>query len=142
MIYLRMRLISRKVKTAQRQVRAVKGGLEARHGVKLPRDNPAVPWLLEHAVQCINWIQVYAHGKKAYHRIKSRGFNMREAGFGECVWHLRPRTVGMEKWDCRWEKGVWYGIIVNSNGRIVATPDGVFKAGDFRRMGSRQEKSN
>ncbi len=72
-------------------------------------------------------------GLTAYRRWKAREFTRPVAEFGESVMYLAAASVGKDKFDVRWEDGVWLGIKMESGESIVGTANGVAKASDFRR---------
>ena len=55
---------------------------------------------------------------------------------GECVWHLRPGTKGVEKFEVRWRDGVFLGVRDDSGEVIIGTPEGVIKVSAIRRKGT------
>ena len=46
---------------------------------------------------------------------------------GECVWHLKPQSVGEEKLNSRWESGVVAGLKAPAGDLDVVTLRGVLK---------------
>ena len=56
--------------------------------------------------------------------------------------YLEPGTKGQDKFNCRWERGVWLGIRDESGEIIIGTPDGVVKARDFKRLAHAEERSS
>ena len=53
--------------------------------------------------------------------------------FGEEIMFLRAKSVGKDKFDSRWEKGIWLGIREESGENIIGTKDGVLKARSIKR---------
>ena len=102
-------LIENTIRTEQGQIRAVKDGLDTRYERKVSREHHSLPWLVEHSAQCLNRYMVGRDGKTAYERAKGRPFRVPAAEFAECVWYKKPGTMGKEKWESRWETGVWLG---------------------------------
>lgn len=62
--------------------------------------------------------------------------------FGECAMYLKAKSVGTDKFDSRWEEGVWLGIREESREHIVGTTEGVIKARTVSRREIDQEKWN
>ena len=55
--------------------------------------------------------------------------------FGEAIMLMRANTKGKDKFDSRWEQGVWLGIREDSGESIIGTSAGVIKA---RTIGRRE----
>ncbi len=53
--------------------------------------------------------------------------------FGECVWHVKPKSKGKDKLGSRWASGIWFGIRDESNKAFIGTPEGVLKVRTVRR---------
>ena len=78
-------MIENTIRIEQGQIRTVKDCLESKYQRKIPRDHQSLPWLVEHAVQCINRYHVGKDGKTSYQRRKGREFNTKVAEF----WGMR-----------------------------------------------------
>ena len=63
---------------------------------------------------------------------KGRKFNANYREFGENVLYLRPGSRGKDKFEVRWENGVWFGIADRTGESIVGTEHGVIKVRDVR----------
>ena len=48
-----------------------------------------------------------SNGKTAYQRVKGRNFTQAMAECGECIWYMKPNSVGQKKAEIRWEEGLW-----------------------------------
>ena len=92
-----------------------------------------MPWLFKHAADTINRTRVGVDGKTAFRRWKGKNFNKKIAEFGENVCYLKKKSVGKDKFNSRWEEGIYLGVICDSGETIVGTNPGVVKARDFRR---------
>ncbi len=55
------------------------------------------------------------------------------AEFGECVLYAPAASAGKDKFDTRWDEGVWLGIRMESRESFIGANEGVVKARDFRR---------
>ena len=95
-----------------------------------------------HVARAINRYHLGMDGKIAYQRWKGKPFRRDVAEFGECVMYLKSGTKGRDKFEYRWEHGVWLGVRDESGEIIVGTPDGVVKARDFKCLGSSAERWN
>ena len=126
-------MIERAIQQVQGQFRTIKDGMEARYGTKLEGHNPMVPWMVAHAADCITRYHVHNDGRTGYQNLKGRVFKKEVCEFGENVLFLRPNTRGKDKFEVRWEEGLWLGIHEQSNEVIIGTDKGVLKARDVRR---------
>ena len=60
--------------------------------------------------------------------------------FGEAIMFLRAKSVGRDKFDSRWEDGIWLGIREESGENIIGTKDGVLKARTIKRRPTKEER--
>jgi hypothetical protein len=81
---------------------------------------------------------VYKDGKTAFENWKNRKFKGQYREFGEGVLYLRPNSKGKDKFDNRWETGVWLGIADRTGETIIGTKDGVIKARDTRSIDEKE----
>ena len=58
------------------QIRALKGGLEARLGSKVESDHPGLPWLVMHSASTMNRYLRSPDGETAHRRIKGQTFDV------------------------------------------------------------------
>jgi hypothetical protein len=77
---------------------------------------------------------VYKDGKTAFENWKGRKFNGQYREFGENVHYLRANSKGKDKFEARWDSGIWLGIADRTGETIIGTKDGVIKARDIRSM--------
>jgi hypothetical protein len=54
--------------------------------------------------------------------------------------YIRAESVGKDKYNSRWEEGVFIGVREESGEIIIGTEKGVIKARAFRRKGSEKER--
>ena len=54
--------------------------------------------------------------------------------------YIRAESVGKDKYNSRWEEGVFLGVREESGEIIVGTKEGVIKARAFRKRGSEGER--
>ena len=109
----------------------MKDNLEARIGVRVSEELAIVPWLVIHSARTFNRFSVGPDGLTPYRRWKGKDFRRDIAEFGEVVMYSKPGTCSRDKFDCRWERGIWLGVRDESGEIIIGTPDGVIKARDF-----------
>ena len=67
--------IERAVRTVEEMVRTLKLDLETRISQKLNITHKVIPWLVEHAVDLVNKLQVGQDGKTSFERLKGKRFN-------------------------------------------------------------------
>ena len=81
-------------------------------------------------------------GRTAHYRWKGRDFKREIAEFGERVFYLKLDSAGKNKYDVRWNEGIFLGVMDESNEILVGTREGVVKAKDFKRMGTYANRWN
>ena len=67
--------IERAVRTVEEMLRTSKLDLEARISETLKMTHKVIPWLIEHAVDLVNKVQVSQDGKTSFERVKKKRFN-------------------------------------------------------------------
>lgn len=77
-----------------------------------------------------------------YERLKGKKFDKEVAELGECVWWLKPKSAGKDKFESRWESGIWLGIRDESGEHLIGTKEGIRRARTIRRRGSDEERWN
>ena len=60
--------------------------------------------------------------------------------FGESIMFLRAKSAGKDKFDSRWEDGIWLGIREESGENMIGTKDGVLKARTIKRKAALEER--
>ena len=135
-------VIENAIQQVQGQFRTVKDALESRIGERLGGDSVLIPWMVIHAARTINRYHVAPDGKTNYERWKGKRFKREVAEFGETVMYLKPGTKGKDKFNSRWEKGVWLGVKDDTGEVIIGTTLGTVKARDFKRLGSNEDRWN
>ena len=88
---------------------------------------------MRHAAQSINRYLVGKDGKTNYRRLKGKNYGGQTTEFGEAVWYLKPKTKGINKFENRWDTGIWLGTRDESGEHLIGLPDGVIKVRSFRR---------
>ena len=81
-------------------------------------------------------------GKTAYQTWKGRKYARGIAEFGECVIYCRLGSKGIDKFDERWEEGIWLGAKDESDEILIGTNKGVVKARAVRRKSNFEERWN
>ena len=99
--------IENAVQQVQGQFRVVKDALESRIGERISGDKHCVPWMFSHAAALINRYQIGQDGKTNYQRWKGKKFKREVTEFGESVYYLKAGTKGQDKYNSRWEEGIW-----------------------------------
>ena len=89
---------------------------------------------MAHASDTINRHYVYQDGRTALKKFKGRKSSGQYREFGENVFYLRPHSKGKDKFEVRWEDGIWLCIADRTGEAIIGTKDGVIKARDVRSM--------
>ena len=121
------------IKSVQSQMRTMRLALQARYKSKIRTDHPIMPWLVHHAAILIDICRVGNDGRTPYERKKGKKFIRALPEIGECIWYLRPQSVGKDKLDTRWESGVFAGLRVESGELYVLTEGGALKVNSFNR---------
>ena len=67
--------IERAVRTVEEMVRTLKFDLEAHISETLKITHKVISWLIEHAVDLVNKVQVGQDGKTSFERVKGKRFN-------------------------------------------------------------------
>ena len=65
---------------------------------------------MRHSAETINRRRRDVEGFTAYRRWKGREFKRPGAELGENIWYLKANSVGKDKFQNRWEEGIWLGI--------------------------------
>ena len=66
-------------------------------------------------------------GRTAWERRKGRSFKRDMHEFGEQVLYLKPGSAGKDKFDARWERGIFLGMKEDSGEWFIGTSSGVLK---------------
>ena len=93
----------------------------------------AAPWLVPHSAHTLNMYLIGLDGKTARQRLRGRTFKAPIVEYAECIWYLKPKSVGKDKMNTRWGSGIWLGIREESGKTFVGTEDGVIKTRSIRR---------
>ena len=93
------------IQILQGQIRTLRDALGSRYGKRIDGPSVMIPWMVQHAARIINRFRVGKDGRTAHQRVKGRGFQQETVQFGECAWCLKPKLVGKNKADVRWEGG-------------------------------------
>ncbi len=107
--------------------------MDSRIKGRVEGDHQAVPWMVAHAATVINKGREDDEGFTACRRWKVREFTRPAADFGESVMRLPAASVGKNKFDVRWEDGVWLGMKMEGEVSIVGATRGVASARGFMR---------
>ena len=97
--------------------------------------------MVKHAADCVSRYYKGQDGLTPHRRLRGREFKIDVCEFGECVWYMKPGTVGKDKFDSKWEEGVWLGVVDSSGEKIIGTADGCIKVRSIKRK-SGEDKWN
>ena len=81
----------RGVQSVEDQVRVLKLELEDRLGVRIPVSHPIMTWMVPHAADLLNKMEVGHDGRTAYERFKRKKYHGEIAAFGSKVLFRPPR---------------------------------------------------
>ena len=79
-------------------------------------------------------------GKTAYERWKGKRFKVPMAEFGERVLYLKPKSKGKDKYESRWEEGIWLGVDDESRQYRIADVKGIVKTGRVQRLAKGEDR--
>jgi hypothetical protein len=125
--------IERAIQTVQGHVRTMKLSVQRRYSCNIREDHPIWPWLVMYAALLLNLCDVGEDGRTAYERRKGRKFKKVLPEFGECIRHLSPDSVGIDKAGSRWDNGIFVGLRIESGEIFVMTDKGVVKVRSYAR---------
>ena len=125
--------VERAIHTVQGQVRTLKDALEAGYGCELKPEDHIVPWMVMHAGSLISRYHKGQDALTAFRRLRGKEFRADVCEFGECVWYMKPGMVGKDKFDRRWEDGLWLGVVNESGENIIGTREGCVKVRAVKR---------
>ena len=97
---------------------------------------------MAHSARTINRFHIGPDGKTSYRRWKGKDFRGEITEFGESVLYLKAGSKGQDKYNQRWEAGVWLGIRDETGESISGTNVRAIKARDVKRKGSQDERWN
>ena len=112
------------IQTVQGQTRTLKDALKARYTTEVKPDDHIIPRMVMHAGPLISRYHKGHDGLTAFWRLREKKFRVDVCEFGECVWCMKIGSVGTDKFDRKWEEGVWLGIVHESGENIIGTHEG------------------
>ena len=127
-------LAERAAQAVEGVARTLKLELEERLGRSIPVTHPIVTWLVRHASDLMNKLEIKKNGKTPYEMIKGRPYRGELTAFGQKVLYLdyrKPRGGDMRK---RWSEAIWVGKMWKSDEHILCTSKGVFRASTIRAL--------
>ena len=95
--------------------------MESRIGIRIEGKDYIFTWLVRHAAASMNRYQVGDDGRTAHERLRGRKFKRDVAEIGESVMYIRAESVGNDKYNSRWEEGVFVGVGEESGEVIIGT---------------------
>ena len=106
-------VIEKGVQQLEEQVRVLKLGLQQRIGSFVPTKHPIMTWLVPHAADSLNKLEVGADGKTAYERLRGKRYKGELVEFGATVRYRIPGALqpGHGKLEAWWSEGLaWQGV--------------------------------
>jgi hypothetical protein len=119
-------VIEKGVQQLEEQVRVLKLGLQGRIGSHIPTTHPIIAWLVPHAADVLNKLEVGADGKTAYERLRGKRYKGEIVEFGAKIQYRIPGALqpGHGKLEPRWADGIWLGKRFESDEHYVGTTAG------------------
>ena len=122
-------------KTVREMAKVLKDAIEHKIKTKLKVEWAIMPWLIRWAAMLLSRYKVGADGKTGYERRRGRRCLIPLATFGEAVWYKRlEKDKGRNKFEIKWEKGIWLGHARDTNETLIGTKDGTTKAFACKRL--------
>ena len=75
---------------------------------------------------------MYQDGTTASQIWRGWRFDRESTDFGENVWYLEPGSRGEDKFEPRWDEGIWLRIADKTGEMMLGTSEGVVKVRDVR----------
>ena len=122
-------VVEKGVQQIEQQLRVLKFCLQDRIGASIPSTSPIMSWLIPHAADSLNKLEVGADGKTAYERLRGKRYKGEIVEFGSIVRFRLPGILqsGHGKLEPRWAEGLWLGKRWESDEHIIGTSDGIVK---------------
>ena len=111
--------VERAVRSVEEITRVLKIDLEKRMGEQLPVDTIVFSWLIEHATDCWNKLNVGADGKTSFERCKGKRYNGEMLPFGSPVMYRVAGKVQGGVMTERWYEGLWLGQRFHTQEHLV-----------------------
>ena len=115
---------------------------QARYKREILGNHDAIPWLIRHSAEFFTRYQVDADGRTGWRKMRGKEYRREIFQFGESVMFLKPKTLGKEKMESRWETGIWLGVRDESGEHLMGTPKGVIKVRTIRLISDDAERWN
>ena len=112
------------------------------HDVKLELTHPVRIFAVEYSAQLLNRAQrAVKDNRTAYELRKGGPYKRKLPPFAEAVMYLRVAEKRMrQKFEDRWNTGIYLGLVERSNMVLVGTPNGVVKVNCIKRLPMNQSK--
>ena len=108
--------------------KVIRDAVEYKINRKLKVGAVIMQWLIRWSAMLLSRCQVGKDGKTGYERRRGRACTTPLASFGESVWYrLMDKNKGRNKFDVKWEEGVWLGHARDTNEMLIGTPTGVVR---------------
>ena len=114
------------VQQVEEQIRVLKLCLQERIGAFIPTAAPIIAWLVPHAADSLNKLEVGSDGKTAYERLRGKRYRGEIVEFGATVRYRLPGILqpGHGKLEARWGHGLWLGRDLNQTNTSLVPPRG------------------
>ena len=101
-------VIEKGVQQVEEQIRVLKLGLQDRIGASIPTKAAIMTWLVPHAADSLNKLEVGSDGKTAYERLRGKKYRGELVEFGSTVRYRLPGVLqpGHGKLEPRWRRGI------------------------------------
>jgi hypothetical protein len=113
-------MIERGVRSVEEMTRVLKLDLEARIGSKIEVASNVFSWIVVHATDLINKLQVGRDGKTAFERCKGKRYKGEVFAFGSVVMIRVSGKVAGGEMSARFHQGIYLGQRFHSGENIVA----------------------
>ena len=107
------------VQQVENQIRAIKLSVEENLQIKINLGHPLMPWIVEHAPDCLNKFVIGDDGLSAYERLKGKKAGDMHVEMAEKVLYT-PSRKGAPKLDERSRPGIWLGKRFESVEHVLA----------------------
>ena len=94
----------------QSQIRTTRLALQSRYDWKIMSNQMIMSWLVKNAALFVDLCKVIEGGRTPFESRKGKTDSRALPEFGECVWHLKPQSLGNDKLDPRWEQAFFLGM--------------------------------
>ena len=126
--------VERAIWDVQRVVRTLVFAAEGMHDTKTSMDHPLRLWVIEYAGQILSRCQRSTRdGRSAYELRKGKPYRRKLPAFGEPVLYTKVApNKRRQKFEDRWETGIYVALIERTNEVRTCTPAGCYKVNNVK----------